>query len=445
MATLGRRRDDQQYGRLIDAMSPTATPTKRIGSESANAAASTGAPDFTKSTASSPGNIFQRQLGTAEIGGVTRLAEQPLLREAGGEALRVAGEAADYRKRMGEQRASQPQFEFKGQKEGQEIDYTPDIVNRISGGGEDFDKARAILTNKPIELPELKIGKIKEFTPQQALQSGSVESILKKEAEGPYSTGMAGLDALLFAKKGGAAQLGTRAQALRVAGQTAADVLEKGVTEEERSKTQSAVEKQKADLLAAIRGGIASKESAYTQAPEGGKSKIEQKKAALGEEYRQKAETVQSKINELVESQKQSLHDQVLENMINKLKSESIASQTSAGREVQGDVAIRVPSRAELIEQAKTDKRYIHALKNLDLQLRQSVPGSQLSAGQIPNVGLENVITAEDADAYNRLQALIGGKSITPAAAQLQAPQLKGEQVTSILDYFNKLKPFAGV
>lgn len=264
------KRDEPAFNRLTSMMQPSATPTKRVGTEAPIGAVTAGpsagksAAEFTKSTQGSPGNVFSRQLAGANISGITSLAEQPLKREAGEEALRVTGEGLAYKGRQAEERGKLPQFKFGEEVEtdGKKVqkDYTQDVIGRVIGGGEDFETARKVLTQKAPETPELTIGDVREFTPLQALRGGSVESLLKREARGPYTTGMAGLDALLFQKKGGASDLAFKGKALRATEQAAADALEKSATAEERQKMQDLVAAQRTGLF----GGLQSAQKAQT-------------------------------------------------------------------------------------------------------------------------------------------------------------------------------------
>jgi len=253
---------DESFPRLTAMTQPSATPTKRVGTETPIGAVTAGpsagksAAEFTKSTQGSPGSIFNRQLAGANISGITSLAEQPLKREAGEEALRVAGEGLAYKSRQAEERKKLPQFQFAGEVEegGTKVqkDYTQDIVGRAINTPEDFETARKVLTQKAPETPELAIGDVREFTPLQALRGGTVESLLKREAKGPYTTGMAGLDALLFQKKGGAADLAIKGKALRATEQAAADALEKSATADERQKMEDLVSSQRASLFGGL-------------------------------------------------------------------------------------------------------------------------------------------------------------------------------------------------
>lgn len=251
MAFVGKPRNEEQYGRLMGMIQPETTPSKRIGTEAPIGSVAAGpragqtAEEFTKA-GQAPGAVFQKQLTGANIGGITRLAEQPLLREAGQEATRVAQEGIGYKTGQQKYLSEQPQFKF-GEKE------TPDVIKRLGEGDEGAtETAQRIFTRGNIPVPEFQAGDIKEFTPLQALRGGSVESLLRKEAAGPYSTGMAGLDALLFSKKGGAQALANKGIALRTAEQATADALEKQLTEEARKSAANLVSEQKSSLLGGL-------------------------------------------------------------------------------------------------------------------------------------------------------------------------------------------------
>jgi hypothetical protein len=252
MAILARPKDNEDYARLVGMTQPSATPSKRIGTDApvgsfaAGPAAGKSASEFTQSTKSSPGNVFARQLGGANIEGITSLAEKPLGREAAAEALRVAGEGTTYKTDQETNLAKQPQFN----------DFSAAAGGVASGDETTTATGQAILNRNTIPVPKLEIGDIKEFTPNQALRGGSVESLLRGEATGPYTSGMAGLDALLFQKKGGAAQLGQRGIALRAAGQATADALEKSATAEAEKNAADLVSGQKSGFMSALSGAL---------------------------------------------------------------------------------------------------------------------------------------------------------------------------------------------
>ena len=252
MAILARPKDNEDYARLVGMTQPSATPSKRIGTDAptgsiaAGPAAGKSAAEFTQTTKASPGSVFARQLGGANIEGITSLAEKPLGREAGAEALRVASEGLQYKTEQDKKLAEQPQFK----------DFSAAAGGVASGDETTTATGQAILNRNTIPVPKLEIGDIKEFTPNQALRGGSVESLIRKEATGPYTSGMAGLDALLFQKKGGAAQLGQRGIALRAAEQATADALEKSATTDAEKKAADLVSGQKSGFISALTGAI---------------------------------------------------------------------------------------------------------------------------------------------------------------------------------------------
>lgn len=417
MAFAGKPKSEEQYGRLMGMIAPEATPSKRVGTEApvgsvaAGPKAGQAASEFTKA-GQAPGAAFGRQLKGANIGGITRLAEQPLLRESGQEATRVAQEGIGYKTGQKQSLAQQPQFTF-GEKE------TPDIVKKLGEGEAGAtETAQQILSRSEIPVPEFQAGDIKEFTPLQALRGGSVESLLRKEAAGPYSTGMAGLDALLFQKKGGAQALANKGIALRATEQAAADALEKKLTEEARKEAGELVESQKTKLRGGIETGLKGREEAYTKAPEGQQSKLQQAQAKLQQDYAEAYGKTAQERQQFINTQVEATKAKALEDMISKLRSESIAAQESAGSSVQGDVTIKIPSRAELLQAAQNDPRYQHAIRNIDLQSPYAQQRGLMQQGAVPTLELANVISPEDAQAYSRLQALIGGKEMKPTAAQ---------------------------
>jgi len=446
------KRDEPAFTRLTSMMQPSAQPTKRVGTEAPIGAVTAGpsagksAAEFTKSTAGSPGSVFGRQLAGADISGITNLAEQPLKREAGQEALRVKGEADQYRQFIKDFIGKQPQFKFTEKvKEGDkevDKDVTADIIKNISAGGKDYERALKILQQSGIEVPKLEIGDVKEFTPMQALRGGSVESLLRKEATGPYSTGMAGLDALLFAKKGGSKDLAAKGMTLRATEQAAADALEKSATEESQKQATDFLTGQQKALKTGIESGIGGISGTYTGAPEGGISKVNEETRRLANEYAKHVQGMQAERQSFLDKQMQGLKNQALENMIARLRQENLAAQEAAGRGSQGDVTIRIPQRSELLAAAEQDPRYLNALRRIDAAASGAGTRGQIQAGAIPQVGLENVISEEDAARYNRLQELIGGKGVTRAQASYK-PAAYSQQ--EIMDYFRSLQPFAGV
>jgi len=436
MAFLGKPKDEQQYGRLMGMIAPEATPSKRIGTEApigsvtAGPKAGQAASEFTKA-GQAPGAAFGRQLKGANIGGITRLAEQPLLREAGQEATRVAQEGIGYKTGQGKYLSEQPQFKF-GEAE------TPDIVKKLGEGEAGAtETAQKVLAREKIDVPEFQAGDIKEFTPLQALRGGSVESLLKKESTGPYSTGMAGLDALLFQKKGGAADLATKGIALRTAEQATADALENKLTEEARKEAGEFVTGQKEQLSGAIKGGLTAKEKSYMEGVGEKPSKIEAERQRLQQQLKEKTDMMTKSRAAFIKQKEQELKDYALNTVASKLVRESIDAQEQAGRNSQGDTVIRIPRREEMIEQAKSDPRYLNALQRYEVQSPYFQQKSLVQAGAMPELGLQNVISPEDAAQYNRLQSLIGGAAITPTQAQIEQPTYN---INEIMDYFKQLK-----
>jgi len=436
MAFLGKPKDEQQYGRLMGMIAPEATPSKRIGTEApigsvtAGPKAGQAASEFTKAN-QAPGAAFGRQLKGANIGGITRLAEQPLLREAGQEATRVAQEGIGYKTGQGKYLSEQPQFKF-GEAE------TPDIVKKLGEGEAGAtETAQKVLAREKIDVPEFQAGDIKEFTPLQALRGGSVESLLKKESTGPYSTGMAGLDALLFQKKGGAADLATKGIALRTAEQATADALENKLTEEARKEAGEFVTGQKEQLSGAIKGGLTAKEKSYMEGVGEKPSKIEAERQRLQQQLKEKTDMMTKSRAAFIKQKEQELKDYALNTVASKLVRESIDAQEQAGRNSQGDTVIRIPRREEMIEQAKSDPRYLNALRRYEVQSPYFQQKSLVQAGAMPELGLQNVISPEDAAQYNRLQSLIGGAAITPTQAQIEQPTYN---INEIMDYFKQLK-----
>ena len=410
MATLGRKRDDEQYSRLLGMAQPEATPTKRVGTEAPIGAMTTGpsagksAADFTKVSAASPGSVFQRQLGSADIGGVTRLAEQPLLREAGQESLRVAKEGQQYREAQAAERAKAPQF----------AKYDEELMGKIAGGGQEYETAEKILSAKPVETPELKIGEIKEFTPLQALRGGSVESLLRKEAQGPYSTGMAGLDALLFAKKGGAGQLQQRGQALQATEQAAADALEKAAPEEERRKAQELTETQKEQLKKAVQASLTGRQEKYTKAPEGGISKVTEKQRELYDTRQKQQQAAQTEFQNLINQQKQNLKSQLIYDRYFELHPEDRGQPFFFLTEQQ-------------MNNIQADPLLQYRLNQLNQQVTPAIerqdPFAYMEFSPVDIASFESVISPEDAAQYQKLQQLIDLPALQ--TKQLTSPTVK--------------------
>lgn len=440
MATLGRKRDDAQYSKLTAMTQPEATPTKRIGSEAPIGAATAGpaagksAAEFTQTTKGSPGSVFKRQLGGADISGITRLAEQPLLREFGEEAGRLAREGIQYKQQVGERLSKEPQYK----------EVTSDVIGGIAGGGSEFEKAQQILGREKIEMPTFTTAPVKEFTPMQALRGGTVESLIRKEAQGPYTTGMAGLDALLFAKKGGAGELAQRGLGLRTAAQTAADLLQgktsgaipgaiKGqleslgltdagdLTAEARKKAEELVTSQKEQLQKGIRGDITAREEFFTKKPATGMSELQKAQSKLESESARKLIEGQRKAAEKIAQERQQLGQSAIGEAFFRLYPQ-----------YKGQfLADLIPYQNQEIMQAiQADPEYKRQQQFLNEQILSKLPVSSasqyVSQGSIPTLGLRNVMTPEQATQYNRLQELIGG---TPIQQQtITAPEAQFDQ-----------------
>ena len=435
MAIELKPKDQKQYERLVGMTQPSATPSKRIGTDAptgsiaAGPAAGKSAAEFTQTTKASPGSVFARQLGGANIEGITSLAEKPLGREAGQEALRIAGEGLQYKQTEKEKLARQPQFQFTGKvKQGDkevDKDFTSDIIGKVAAGGEDFGTAQSILSRESVPVNKLEIGDVKEFTPLQALRGGSVESLIRKEATGPYSTGMAGLDALLFQKKGGAQQLGQRGIALRAAEQATADALEKSATAEAEEAARRFVGGQKEQLQAGIKGGLAAREEAYTKAPEGQKSKLQQAQEKLKSDY----EATRGKATQEIQTKVASLKQQELSKAFNSALQRAMSGPYTP-TEYERSIGQANPERyqAAIIEQALNDPQYLRMKSGIEGEAgaRFSELGKQgnlpFEEKQLATLGLENVISEEDAAQYNRLQQLLGGQQVK--AQTINAPSV---------------------
>jgi hypothetical protein len=451
MAILARPKDQQQYDRLVGMTQPSATPSKRIGTDAPVGSVATGpaagksAAEFTQTTKASPGSVFARQLGGADISGITSLAEKPLAREAGQEAMRVAGEGLQYKQTQQENLAKQPQFQFTGKaKEGDkevDKDFTSDIIGKVAAGGEDFGTAQSILSRESVPVNKLEIGDVKEFTPLQALRGGSVESLIRKEATGPYSTGMAGLDALLFQKKGGAQQLGQRGIALRAAEQATADALEKSATAEAEEAARRFVSGQKEQLQAGIKGGLTAREEAYTKAPEGQKSKLQQAQEKLKSDY----EATRGKATQEIQTKVASLKQQEMDKAFQAAYDRAY-KQPYIPTEYERSTGQIDPSRAQMMvmQSALADPEY-NRIKSLvqgeagaglsRLTQQGSIPYAE---SDLPTLGLQNVIGADEATQYNRLQQLLGGQTLTPQT--LTAPSVGVNEAAIQAAYQNMLE-----
>ena len=428
MAFTLKPRSEEQYGRLMGMIAPEATPSKRVGTEApvgsvaAGPKAGQAASEFTKA-GQAPGAAFGRQLKGADIGGITRLAEQPLLREAGQEATRVAQEGIGYKAGQQKYLSEQPQLKF-GEKE------TPDLVKKLGEGEAGAtETAQKVLGREKIDVPEFQAGDIKEFTPLQALRGGSVESLLKQEAQGPYSTGMAGLDALLFQKRGGAADLATKGLALRTAEQATADALEKKLTEEARKEAGQFVTGQKEKLSGAIKGDIEAKTKKYTEAKDKQPSALEAAQRKIA------SETSAGRTGAMTEAQKFITQEQ---SQVNNALIQEAASRLFPDdvNQFLGIVAVmNDPAKMQAIQNDPTYKqRKEKANQEILSKMSALRPEQFVTTPEAPKLGLANVMSAEDAAAYNRLQALIGGQGIeakTIAAPKSTFDKEKARQVIS--------------
>jgi hypothetical protein len=326
MAIEIKRKKDDTYGKLLGMTGqPSATPTRRVGAETPTGSAAAGPKggqtpeEFTATTQASPGSVFKRQIEGAKrsgIGGITALAEKPLGREFGAELSRVAQEGIEYKNQGEEQRKEEPQFDFSDDS----------IVQGLASGDEETtNTAQQIFNRGFIPTEDFTTQDIKEFTPQQALRGGSVESVLRKEAKGPYTTGMAGLDALLFKRGGGSKELAQKGMALRGAGQAAANVLQGkstgildeaaqkaletigltgNLTKEQEELNKQFVEQQKSDLEAILRGELDPRLASYEQSLEGLRSG---RAAAIV----QQNQALQDYINSLGAAQRNQLYNQI--------------------------------------------------------------------------------------------------------------------------------------
>jgi hypothetical protein len=438
MSYVGMPRDREQYGKLMGMIAPEATPTKRVGTDAPIGAAAGGpsagksAAEFTKAQQSSPGSVFKRQLAGANISGITSLAEQPLKREAGQEALRVKGEGQQYLRTQEEALSKQPQFKFtdtvKENDQDVQKDYTKDIVNKIAGGGEEFETAQNILSRTNIPVPKLEIGDVKEFTPLQALRGGSVESLIRKEAAGPYTTGMAGLDALLFAKKGGAAQLGQRGIALRATEQAAADAIEKEATEKAQKQAGELVKGQKEQLQKGISAGITDIGDIYTKAPEGQESKLAKAQRELQEKYKGTIAPALAEQKKDIEQRLRAAQDTIANDAWNRASAQAVPTNIAYDPYGNIDWARVGAYRESLVNNDPIYQRQKAAIEGeAGNILRRLLPDYQrvqqgrepVIEGKVPTLGLENIIASEDAAKYNRLQQLLGGQAITPSQADI--------------------------
>ncbi len=458
MAIVTKKREDDTYGRLLGmAGQPSAMPTRRVGEETPTGSAAGGpkggqrAEDFTATTKASPGSVFKRQLQGAKrsgIGGITALAERPLQREFGQEIARLGQEGIAYKKASAKAREEEPQFQYKAG----EKDLTQDIVGKLASGEEGTtETAQQIFNRGFIPTKAFTTRDIKEFTPQQALRGGSVESLLRQEAKGPYSTGMAGLDALLFKQQGGAKELAQKGQTLRGAGQLAANVLQgkgegvldKGIqealkkvgvtgnlTKEQEELNKQFVEQQKADLESAIQSGLLSREEAYTKAPQGGKSKL-----TLAQEALQK-KIDESRTKELREAER--MVKDTEESLVMDAFSKSLARMF--GGKVpdlfQSFAYYNDPVLRQLVQSNPQYQTDIAKAREVTRRL-PSYLSPYVSNPLAPKLQLQNVMSADEAGQYNRLQELLQGQqikqqTITAPQAQLDRSRLQ-EKINKII------------
>jgi len=428
MAVALKPRSEEQYGRLMGMIAPEATPSKRIGTEApvgsvaAGPKAGQAASEFTKA-GQAPGAAFSRQLKGADISGITRLSEQPLLREAGQEATRVAQEGIGYKAGQQKYLSEQPQFKF-GQAE------TPDLVKKLGEGEAGAtETAQKVLAREKIDVPEFTTADIKEFTPLQALRGGSVESLLKKEATGPYSTGMAGLDALLFQKKGGAADLATKGIALRTAEQATADALEKKLTEEARKEAGEFVTGQKEQLSGAIKGDIEAKTKKYTEPKDKQPSALEAAQRKLASETYAGRTGAMTEASNFIKQEQNQVNNALIQEAASRLFPDDV-------NQFLGIVAVmNDPAKMQAIQ---NDPTYKQRKEKADQEIISKIsalrPEQFVTTPETPTLGLANVMSAEDAAAYNRLQGLVGGQGLeakTIAAPKSTFDQEKVRQIIS--------------
>lgn len=455
MAFLGKSKDEQQYGRLMGMIQPEASPTKRVGTEAPIGGVTAGpkagqtAAEFTKA-AGGPGAAFQRQLKGADISGITKVAEQPLLREAGQEAARVAGEAKTYQETQANKIQQAPQYS---------ADELQTAIGKLGAGdvGE-TEKAQKILGGAPISVDKFSTADIKEFTPLQALRGGSVENLIRREASGPMTTGMAALDALLFKQKGGAAELAKRGTVLRAGEQAIADalqgrsqgVLDKDVqarlaaaglsadlTKEAEGKAEQFVKGQKESLTEAIKKGLSKTEDKYLKPTEAGQqSELQKAQAKLDAERISKQMAGRGKAEEFIKKQKNEINNALI--------------QQTAARLFPDDVGQFMGIYAIMNDPAKmqailNDPAYKAQKQKADESVLSAPisPAQFVRTPEVPQLGLANIMTAEDAAAYNRLQGLIGGKGVQ--AKQIQAGEATIDEQAirnTIADLLNKANLF---
>lgn len=455
MAILARKRDEQERGGM--GATPEAAPTKRVGSEApigsvtAGPSAGKSVAEFTQTQQGSPGSVFKRQLEGADIKGITSLAERPLAREAGQELGRVAGEGIEYKTKRAQQLAEQPQFAFDVKEGDKTVDNTQKIIEQIMAGGKDYETAQNILNRSKIEVPAFSTRNIKEFTPLQALRGGTVEGLLQKEARGPYSTGMAGLDALLFRQKGGAEQLAKKGMGLQAGGQVFADVLQgrsSGVvpeatktlleklgisvpsgnlTKEAQEKAAALVESQKTRLKGGLETGVKGLEESYTTAPKGQESRLAKAQRELKEKYDKTIAPAKEQMTKDIEQKVKAAEQKIYMDAYNRIAEQPVPNQIAFDAYGNPDWGRVAQYRQGLLEKDPTYQRQKAALEGeAGKEFRRLSPSYQelqgkqpLIEGNVPTLELQNIISSEDAQKYNRLQALLGGQAVKPTAADI--------------------------
>lgn len=396
MAILQKRKDEQGRG------APESTPTRRVGSEApigsvtAGPSAGKSAAEFTQTQQGSPGSVFKRQLEGADIKGITSLAERPLAREAGQELGRVASEGVQYKKKRAEELGKEAQFDFSKPAN------TQDIINKVLANSGDYETAQKILGRSKIEVPAFSTRNIKEFTPLQALRGGTVEGLLQKEARGPYSTGMAGLDALLFRQKGGAAQLAGRGRAMQAGGQVFADVLQ--------GRSSGVVPEATKTLLEKL--GIS--------VPSGNLTKEAQDKAAA------LVESQKSQLTEgLTSAQKQRATD--YQTRLNEATAKRDAANLTARQQSEANARALAIQELQASQGILPDEKQaaIDAINKLDIsqQLSPMFTGGQAS--------LADVATADEENQYANLLNLLGLGGVEASA--IKGMQL-GKDTAGIFD-----------
>lgn len=476
------RREDEKapFARLTAMTQPEATPTKRVGTEApigavtAGPAAGKTAGEFTQTTRTSPGSVFKRQLEGADIAGISKLAEQPLYREAGQESARIAREGIGYKEQAAKTLAEQPQFQFQMKdKEGKPIDQTADIVNRIAGGGEEFEKAKGILSRTEADIPisQFTSAPVREYSPMQAMKGGTIESVLRRESQAPMTTGMAGLDALLFKGKGGAQALERTGTGIRTAQQVALDILQGkqgntltdamkaaltavglkvpagGLTEEARKDAIDFINKQKEQLTTGLKGGVTATEEAYTKAPEGQESKLAKAQRELQEKYKSTIAPALAEQKKDVEQKLRAAQDKIANDAWNRASAQDVPNNIAYDPYGNIDWARVGAYRESLVRNDPIYQRQKAALEGeAGNILRRLMPDYQrvqqgrepVIEGKVPTLALENVMTSEDAARYNRLQQLLGGKAITPTTVDITPASYDKASIQSA--YENLLK-----